>query len=64
MEKRHDINFVAAFFLSKFGPQSTFNDAKLPDTRDAALGAGRAFAPNRGDRLKFWSGIKKEGALD
>lgn len=29
---------------------SAFNDAKFPDTREAALGAARAFATNMGDR--------------
>ncbi len=29
---------------------SAFNDAKFPDTREAALGAARAFAPNMGER--------------
>ena len=29
---------------------SAFNDAKFPNTREAALGAARAFAPNMGER--------------
>lgn len=29
---------------------SAFNDVKFPDTREAALGAARAFAPNMGQR--------------
>ncbi len=29
---------------------SAFNDAKFPNSREAALGAARAFAPNMGDR--------------